>query len=80
MNGEEAPRASVLFAAPLTLAFGLAVASGAALAASYNTAYGVPTPQVNAQAISVLAFVLAIGLAATALVAGRGNPHTSAGK
>ena len=61
----------VLFAAPLTLAFGLAVASGAALAASYNTAYGVPAPQVNPQAISVLAFVLAIGLAATALVAGR---------
>ena len=62
---------SVLFAAPLTLAFGLAVASGAALAASYNTAYGVPAPQLNPQAISVLAFVLAIGLAATALVAGR---------
>ena len=61
----------VLFAAPLTLAFGLAVASGAALAVSYNTAYGVPAPQVNPQAISVLAFVLAIGLAATALVAGR---------
>ncbi len=62
---------SVLFAAPLTLAFGLAVASGAALAASYNTAYGVPVPQLNPQAVSVLAFVLAIGLAATALVAGR---------
>ena len=62
---------SVLFAAPLTLAFGLAVASGAALAASYNTANGVPAPQLNPQAISVLAFVLAIGLAATALVAAR---------
>ena len=62
---------SVLFAAPLTLAFGLAVASGAALAASYNTAYGVPVPQLNPQAVSVLAFVLGIGLAATALVAGR---------
>ena len=62
---------SVLFAAPLTLAFGLAVASGAALAASYNTANGVPAPQLNPQAVSVLAFVLAIGLAATALVAGR---------
>ena len=62
---------SVLFAAPLTLAFGLAVASGAALAASYNTANGVPVPHVNPQAISVLALVLATGLAATALVAGR---------
>ncbi len=62
---------SVLFAAPLTLAFGLAVASGAALATSYNTAFGVPAPQVDPQAISVLAVVLAIGVAATALVAAR---------
>ena len=62
---------SMLFAAPLTLAFGLAVASGAALAASYNTAFGVPAPQVNPQAISVLAFVLAFGVAASALVAAR---------
>ena len=61
----------VLFAPPLMVAFGLAVASGAALAASYNTANGVPVPHVNPQAISVLAFVLAIGLAVTALVAGR---------
>ena len=62
---------SVLFAAPLTLAFGLAVASGAALATSYNTAFGVSAPQVDPQAISVLAVVLAIGVAATALVAAR---------
>ena len=62
---------SVLFAAPLTLAFGVAVAAGAALAASYNTANGVPVPHVNPQAIAVLALVLATGLAATALVAGR---------
>ena len=61
----------LLFAVPLILAFGLAVVCGAALAISYNTAFGVPAPQVDPQAISVLAFVLAIGMAATALVAWR---------
>ena len=60
---------ALLFAVPLTLAFGLAVASGAGLAASYNTALGVPTPQVNPQVISVLAVVVAIGMVATILVA-----------
>ena len=62
---------ALLFAVPLILAFGLAVASGMVLAASYNAAFGVPTPPGNPQAIAVLALVLAIGIVATALVAGR---------
>ncbi|MCY4529532.1 MAG: hypothetical protein OXD46_10955 [Chloroflexi bacterium] len=61
----------LLFAIPLVLAFGLAVASGIILAASYNTAFGVPASPGNPQAIAALAFVLAVGIAATALVAGR---------
>ena len=62
---------ALLFAIPLILAFGLAVASGIILAASYNAAFGVPASPGNPQAIAALAFVLAIGIAATALVAGR---------
>ena len=62
---------ALLFAVPLILAFGLAVASGIILAASYNAAFGVPAPPGNPQAIAVLALVLAIGIVATALVAGR---------
>lgn len=62
---------ALLFAVPLILAFGLAVASGMVLAASYNAAFGVPAPPVNPQAVSILALVLAIGLAATAIVAGK---------
>ena len=62
---------ALLFAVPLVLAFGLAVASGIILAASYNAAFGVPAPPVNPQAVSILALVLAIGIAATAIVAGR---------
>ena len=62
---------ALLFAVPLILAFGLAVASGIVLAASYNAAFGVPASPGNPQAIAALAFVLAIGVAATALVAGR---------
>ena len=62
---------TLLFAVPLILAFGLAVASGMILAVCYNTAFSVPAPQVNPQAISVLVFVLAISMAATILVAGR---------
>ena len=62
---------ALLFAVPLVLAFGLAVASGIILAASYNAAFGVPAPPGNPQAIAALTFVLAIGIAATALVAGR---------
>ena len=62
---------ALLFAVPLVLAFGLAVASGIILAASYNAAFGVPAPPGNPQAIAVLALVLAIGIVATALVAGR---------
>ena len=61
---------ALLFAVPLILAFGLAVAAGLGLAASYNTAFGVPWPQVNSQAVSILVFLLAIGMASTALVAG----------
>ena len=60
----------LLFAAPLILAFGLAIVSGAALAASYNTSFGVSGIQESTQAIPVLAIVLAIGMAASALVAG----------
>ena len=59
----------LLFAAPLLLAFGLAVASGVALAVSYNTSFGVSGIHESTQAIPVLAIVLAIGTAATALVA-----------
>ena len=62
---------ALLFAVPLVLAFGLAVASGIILAASYNAAFGVPAPPGNPQAIAVLALVLAFGIVATALVAGR---------
>lgn len=62
---------ALLFAVPLILTFGLAVASGIILAASYNAAFGVPASPGNPQAIAALAFVLAIGIAATALVAGR---------
>ncbi len=62
---------ALLFAVPLILAFGLAVASGAALAVSYNTAFGVPAPRIDPQAVSILAFVLAIGMAAAVLVAVR---------
>ena len=62
---------ALLFAVPLILAFGLAVASGILLATSYNMALGVPAPPVNPQAVAILALVLAIGLAATAIVAGK---------
>ena len=59
----------VLFAVPLMLAFGLAVASGLGLAATYNTAFGVSTPQDVTQVVPVLATMLAVGMAATVLVA-----------
>ena len=61
---------SLLFAVPLILSFGLALASGTALAVAYNLAFDVPPPQVSPQAISVLVIVAAVGVAATALVAG----------
>lgn len=60
----------LLFAAPLILAFGLATGLGAVLAASYNTSFGVSGIQESTQAIPVLGIVLAIGVGATALVAG----------
>ena len=62
---------SLLFGAPLILALGLAIASGIVLAASYNTSFGVPTPPGNPQAVSGVAFALAVGVAATALVAAK---------
>lgn len=61
---------ALLFAVPLLLSFGLAIASGTALAVAYNLAFDVPPPQVSPQAISALVVVAAVGAAATALVAG----------
>ncbi len=66
----------LLFAVPLILAFGLAIASGAALAVSYNTAFGVPAPPGNPQAVSILAIMLAVGMTATALIAWRATRVT----
>ena len=59
----------VLFAVPLILAFGLAIASGLGLAATYNAAFGVSTPQDVTQVVPVLATMLSVGMAATLLVA-----------
>ena len=59
----------LLFAVPLVIAFGLAVAAGIALAATLNTAYDVPTQYGTTQAVPVLATMLAVGMAATVLVA-----------
>ena len=58
----------VLFAVPLLLAFGLAVASGLGLAVTYNTAFGVSTPQDLTHVVPVLATMLTVGMAATVLV------------
>ncbi len=60
---------SILFAAPLAIAFGLAVASGIALARTYNAAFDVGTPYGAGQVLPVLASMLAVGAIATALVA-----------
>ena len=59
----------LLFAVPLVIAFGLAVAACIALAATLNTAYDVPTQYGTTQAVPVLATMLAVGMAATVLVA-----------
>ena len=59
----------LLFAVPLTLAFGLAVAAGIALAATLNAAYGMPTQYGTTQVVPVLATMLTVGMAATVLVA-----------
>ena len=60
---------AVLFAAPLIIAFGLAVASGLTLARTYNSAFGLQTPYGAAQVVPVLASMLAVGMIATVLVA-----------
>ena len=60
----------LLFAAPLVISFGLAIASGIAMAAAYNTALDLPMPAQSPQATAVLIIVAAVGVAATALVAG----------
>ena len=59
----------LLFAVPLVLGFGLAVAAGIGLAATLNAAYDVPTQYGTTQVVPILAIMLAVGLAATVLVA-----------
>lgn len=60
----------LLFAAPLVISFGLAIASGIAMAAAFNTALDLPMPAQSPQTTAVLIIVAAVGAAATALVAG----------
>ena len=60
----------LLFAAPLVISFGLAIASGLALAFAYNAALDLPMPAQSPQTTAVLLVVAAVGAAATALVAG----------
>ena len=60
----------LLFAAPLVISFGLAIASGIVMAAAFNTALDLPMPAQSPQTTAVLIIVAAVGAAATALVAG----------
>ena len=60
---------AVLFAAPLVIAFGLAVVSGLTLAKTYNAAFGLSTPFGASQVVPVLISMLAVGMIATVLVA-----------
>ena len=60
---------AVLFAAPLVIAFGLAVASGLTLAKTYNAAFGLSTPFAASQVVPVLVSMLAVGMIATVVVA-----------
>ena len=60
---------AVLFAAPMIVGFGLAVASGLALASTYNASFGLPTPYGAAEVVPVLASMLAVGMMATVIVA-----------
>lgn len=60
----------LLFAAPLVISFGLAIATGIAMAFAYNTALDLPMPAQSPQTTAVLLVVAAVGAAATALVAG----------
>ena len=59
----------LLFAVPLVLGFGLAVAAGIGLAATLNAAYDGPTQYGTTQVVPVLATMLTVGMAATVLVA-----------
>ena len=59
----------LLFAGPLVLAFGLAVAAGIGLAVTLNAAYDLPTQFGTARVAPILATMLAVGMAATVLVA-----------
>ena len=60
----------LLFAAPLVISFGLAIASGIALAFAYNAGLDLPMPAQSPQTTALLIVVAAVGAAATALVAG----------
>lgn len=60
----------LLFAIPLSLAFGLAVCSGTILAVSYNAAFGASAPQWSPQVAYILFFALAVGVVGTASVSG----------
>ncbi len=60
----------LLFAAPLLLGFGFAIAAGVALAATLNAAHDVPTQYGAGQVAPILAAMLGVGMAATLLVAG----------
>ena len=59
----------LLFAVPLVLAFGLAVASGVGLAATLNAANDLPTQCGISNVAPILATMLAVGMAATVIVA-----------
>ena len=59
----------LLFAVPLVLAFGLAVAAGVGLAATLNAANDLPTQYGFSNVAPILATMLAVGMAATVIVA-----------
>ncbi len=61
----------LLFAMPLVLAFGLAVAAGMVMATAFNAGLGLPTPYASTQAVPALATMLAVGMTAAVLVAVR---------
>ena len=59
----------LLFAVPLVLAFGLAIAAGVGLAATLNAAHDLPTQYGVGNVAPILATMLAVGMAATVIVA-----------
>ena len=59
----------LLFAVPLVLAFGLAIAGGVGLAATMNAAHDLPTQYGIGNVAPILATMLAVGMAATVIVA-----------